>query len=109
MQKSVKGKVVPIRFGDDELQKIDGLLAKTGARSRSEFIRDAVQHYLDNVAEMKVIKLKDASKNQAKKEILTYITKRKEAETFDIANDLRLDLNLTMQALKELWEERRIQ
>lgn len=57
---------------------------------------------------MKVIELRDMSKGQAKKEILEYIMK-KEAETFDIANDLRLDLNLTMKALKELWEEGRIQ
>jgi predicted ArsR family transcriptional regulator len=49
------------------------------------------------------------SKDQAKKEILEYIRKRKEAETFDIANDLRLDLNLTMKALKELWEEEKVQ
>ncbi|MGQ9515510.1 MAG: ribbon-helix-helix domain-containing protein [Thermoproteota archaeon] len=108
MQKPVKSKVILIRFGEDELQKIDSLLGKTGLRSRSEFIREAVQHYLENVAEMRVIELRDVSKDQAKKEILEYIKKRKEAETFDIANDLRLDLNLTMKALKELWEEGRI-
>jgi hypothetical protein len=33
---------------------------------------------------------------------------KKEAETFNIANYLRLDLNLTMKALKELWEEGRV-
>jgi len=109
MQKSVKSKVIPIRFGEEELQKIDSLLDKTGLRSRSEFIREAVQYYLDNVAEMRIIELRDISKDQAKKEILEYIKERKEAETFDIANDLRLDLKLTMKALKELWEEGRIE
>jgi len=58
---------------------------------------------------MKIIELRDISKDQAEKEILKYIKERKEAETFDIANDLRLDLNLTMKALKELWEEGRIE
>jgi len=109
MQKSVKSKVIPIRFGEDELQKINSLLDKTGLRSRSEFIREAVQYYLENVAEMRIIELRDISKDQAKKEILEYIKERKEAETFDIANDLRLDLNFTMKALKELWEEGRIE
>ncbi|MCP8307686.1 MAG: ribbon-helix-helix protein, CopG family [archaeon] len=108
MQKSVKSKVIPIRFGEDVLQKIDSLLNKTGLRSRSEFIREAVRYYLENVAEMRVIKLRNISKDQAKKEILEYIKEREEAETFDIANDLRLDLNITMKVLKELWEEGRI-
>ena len=109
MEKTMREKVIPIRFSEEELGKIDRLLGKTGARSRSEFVREAVQHYLNNVAEMKVIELRDVSKDQAKKEILEYILKMDEAETFDIANDLRLDLNLTIESLKELWEEGRIQ
>lgn len=60
---------------------------------------------MDTVSEMKVIKIRDISKSRAKEEILEYLRNKKEAETFDIANDLRLDLNLTMQALRELWEE----
>ena len=109
MEKTMREKVIPIRFSEEELGKIDRLLSKTGARSRSEFVREAVQHYLNNVAEMKVIELRDVSKDQAKKEILEYVLKMEEAETFDIANDLRLDLNLTIESLKELWEEGRIE
>jgi len=105
----IRCRVIPTRFSEDELRKIDGLLGKTGSRSRSEFIREAVQYYLNNVAETRVIELRNVSKDQAKKEILAYIRERKEAETFDIANDLRLDLNLTMKALKELWEEGKVQ
>jgi len=108
MQKVTRGKVVPVRVSEEELKKIDGLLFKAGSRSRSEFVRDAVRYYLDNVAETRVIELRDLSKDQAKKEILEYLLKRKEAETFDIANDLRLDLNLTVRSLKELWGEGRI-
>ena len=105
MQESARSKVVPIRFSEDELRRIDSLLGKTGLRSRSEFIREALRHYLENVAEMKVIELRDLGKDQAKEEILEYIKMREEAETFDIANDLRLDINFTMKLLKELWEE----
>jgi len=36
---------------------------------------------------------------------IAYLKHHEEAETFDIANDLRLDLDLTIKALKELWEE----
>jgi len=108
MKRVTRGKIVPVRISDEELRKIDGLLGKAGSRSRSEFVRDAVRYYLDNVAGMRAIQLRDLGKEQAKKEIMEYLLKRKEAETFDIANDLRLDLNLTVRSLKELWGEGRI-
>ena len=56
----------------------------------------------------KVIKIRQISKEQAKKEIVQFIKNRKEADTFDIANELRLDMDLTIKALRELWEEGRV-
>lgn len=109
MQHAVRQQIVPVRFDEEQLELIDENIGKTGARSRSEFIREAVGHYLNTLREMKVIKIRNISKNQAKKEILAYLKDKKEAETFDIANSLRLDLELTVQALKELWEEGTVQ
>ncbi len=108
MQKTVRGRVIPVRLDEEEVERIDRFVERAGTDSRSGFIRDAVEYYLGNVAEMKVIELKDATLAQAKKEVIEYIRTRKEAETFEIANDLRLDLSLTAKALKELWEEGRI-
>jgi len=57
----------------------------------------------------KVIEIRnDVTVKDAKAEIVTYLRKHKEAETLDIANDLRLDPDLTVRALKELWEEGRV-
>ncbi len=56
----------------------------------------------------KIIKIRQLSKEQAKKEIVQFIKNRKEADTFDIANELRLDMDLTIKALRELWEEGRV-
>ncbi len=56
----------------------------------------------------KVIKIRQISKEQAKKEIVQFLKDRKEADTFDIANELRLDMDVTIKALKELWEEGRV-
>jgi len=105
VQKAVRHMVVPVRFGEEEVEAMQKYMDKIGTPSRSEFIREAVKHYLDTVSEMKIINIRAISKGQAKEEILGYLRNKREAETFDIANDLRLDLNLTMQALKELWEE----
>ena len=56
----------------------------------------------------KITKIRQISKEQAKKEIVQFIKNRKEADTFDIANELRLDMDVTIKALRELWEEGRV-
>ena len=100
---------MPVRLEEDQIERIDRLASKIGARSRSEFLRSAIDHYLDVVSEMKVIRLrKNVPKERMKKEIIEYLRGKREADTFDIANDLKLDLDSTIQSLKELWEEGRV-
>jgi metal-responsive CopG/Arc/MetJ family transcriptional regulator len=101
--------IVPVRFSKREIDRIDKMVDKIGARSRSALIRDATQKYLQEIGSLRVLEIRaDISLKDAKAEIVSYLRKHKEAESFDIANDLRLDLELTVKALKELWEEGRI-
>ena len=107
MQKVMeKETIVPIRFSKHELQKIDEATKRTGAKSRSAFLRQAAERYVKEVGGLKIIEIREnVSFKQASAEILAYLKEHKEAETFDIANDLRLDLALTVDVLKKLWEE----
>jgi metal-responsive CopG/Arc/MetJ family transcriptional regulator len=101
--------IVPIRFSRDEIQTIDKAVQRLGAKSRSAVIREATQRYLREVGSLKVIEIRDGvTLKDAKAEIVIYLKKHKDAETFDIANDLRLDLELAVKALKELWEEGKV-
>ena len=107
MQKVIERElIVPVRFSKSEIEKIDKAAQRLGAKSRSAFIRDATEKYLQEVGSLKVIEIrKNVSLRDAKAEILAYLRRHKESETFDIANDLRFDLDLAVKALKELWEE----
>ncbi len=101
--------IVPVRFSKREIETIDKTVERVGAKSRSALIREATQNYLQEVGSLKVIEIrKNVTLKDAKAEIVTYLRKHKEAETFDIANDLRLDLDVTVRALKDLWEEGRV-
>lgn len=101
--------IVPVRFSRREIERIDKAVERVGAKSRSALIREATQKYLQEVGSLKVIEIRnDVTLKDAKGEIVRYLRKHKEVETFDIANDLRLDLELTVKALKELWEEGRV-
>jgi predicted DNA-binding protein len=110
MQKTVeKETIVPVRFSKGEVEKIDKAVERLGAKSRSAFIREATEKYIQEVGGLKVVEIREnVSLQDAEAEILAYLRERKEAETFDIANDLRLDLDLTVKALKELWEEGKV-
>jgi len=104
-----RGIIVPVRFSKREIERLDRAVRRSGARSRSELIRDATERHLGDVGSMKVIQVRaDVTVKDAKAEIVAYLRGHKEAETFDIANDLRLDLALTMRSLTELWEEGRV-
>jgi metal-responsive CopG/Arc/MetJ family transcriptional regulator len=104
-----RGAVVPVRFSREEIQALDSAVQKLGAKSRSAFIREATEKHIQYTGGLKVIEIRsNVTLKDAKLEILAYVRKHKQAETFDIANDLRLDLNLTVKALKELWNEGRV-
>lgn len=110
MQKMVeKEAIVPIRFSKEDLQKVDEAARRLGSKSRSAFIREATEKYVQEVGALKVIEIRqNVTLDQARKDILAYLKEHKEAETFDIANDLRLDLGLTVKVLKQLWEEEKV-
>jgi predicted DNA-binding protein len=110
VQKTVeKERIVPVRFSKSEVEKIDKAVERLGAKSRSAFIREATEKYIQEVGGLKVVEIREnVSLQDAEAEILAYLRERKEAETFDVANDLRLDLELTVKALKELWEEGKV-
>jgi predicted DNA-binding protein len=110
MQKTIeKEAIVPVRFSKSEIEKIDKAVERLGAKSRSSFIREATEKYVQEVGGLKVVEIREkVSLQDAEAEILAYLRERKEAETYDIANDLRLDLDLVVKALKELWEEGKV-
>ena len=64
---------------------------------------------MEELGNLKVVEIRDGvTLKEAKRDIVDYLRRHKEAETFDIANDLRLDLRVTVKALKSLWEEGRV-
>jgi metal-responsive CopG/Arc/MetJ family transcriptional regulator len=110
MQKVIeKETIVPVRFPKHKLERIDEAAKRVGAKSRSAFIREATEKYVQEVGGLKVIEIrKNVSLKEARAEILAYLKEHKEAETFDIANDLRLDLDVAVKVLKQLWEEGKV-
>ena len=100
---------VPISMSPEVVKRIDGARAKLGYRSRNEVVRESIKHFLDEVGEMKIIKLREVPRGKAKKEILGYLQKKEVAYPSDIADELRLDYKLVVGIIHELWEEKKVE
>lgn len=77
--------------------------------TKSEAIRQAIRNSAEELKGMEVVKIRDVTKAQARKEILEYLDKRERAWSSEIADGLRLDLALVNDALQELWSERKVE
>jgi metal-responsive CopG/Arc/MetJ family transcriptional regulator len=102
MQKRV---TVPVSMAPEIVKQIDSARAKLGYRSRNEVIRESIRHFLEETEEMKVIRIRDISLKQAKKEILTYLKKHNSAYVGDIADTLGIDIRVAFKAVEELQRE----
>ncbi len=71
----------------------------------SDFIRDAVRKKLES---LKVVKVRDVSYKDAKKEVLGYLQSYREAYPHQVAEDLELDYDLVWKITEELKKEGRL-
>jgi len=70
--------------------------------SKAEVIREAIDFYHNYVMGLKVIELREIPRKQAEKEILQYLKEKGKAWTSDIADDLRLDVDLVNSIMNDL-------
>jgi len=105
----MKRATIPISLPIEEVKKIDDMRAKLGYRSRNEVIRESIRRFIEEVGEMKIIKLRDVPREKAKREILDYLRKKEIAYPSDISDELRLDYGLVADIIRELWEEKKVE
>lgn len=102
--RQVKRYVYPVQLDEEELEALDAIVKRLH-RSKSEGIRN----YADQLKGTEVIKIREVSRRQARKEILEFLEKNERAWSSEIADSLRIDLTLVNSTLEELWSEKRVQ
>lgn len=106
MQKQKESELVSARLSPKELEEIQKLVEEGFYMNTADFVRMSVREKLESI---KVIDIRDVSKEKAKKEILDYISKNERAYASEISEDLRLDLDLVFSILNELKKEGRVE
>jgi len=106
--KQLKRYVYPVQLDEEEVQALNVIVERMGG-TKSEAIRDAIRSFAEEVKGMEVVKIRDISRKQARKEILKYLDKKERAWSSEIADTLRLDLTLVNRVLEELWGEKKVE
>lgn len=98
-----KSSVVSAKFTKEDSDNLKKIMTKLEA-NQSEALREAVKYYADQIDGVEIVKLRDITFEQAKKEISNYLRQKERATNAQIADDLRLDIVLVNKVLNALWE-----
>jgi len=98
-----KSSVMSAKFTKEDIEKLKRIMAKLGV-NQSEALREAVRNYAEQIDAVEIVKLRDITFEQAKKEISNYLKQKEKATNTQIADDLRLDIVLVNKVLNVLWE-----
>ena len=106
--KQVKRYVYPVQLDEEELEALDMIVERLHS-SKSEAIREAIRNYADQLHGTEVMRIREVSRSEARKEILEFLQKNDRAWSSEIADSLRIDLSIVNSVLEELWSEKRVE
>jgi Arc/MetJ-type ribon-helix-helix transcriptional regulator len=89
-----------------EYEKIQNMVEAGVYLSVSDFMRDAIREKLEGID---IIKLRDVDYKTAKKEVLGYYKKFREAFPDEAAEDLRIDAETVFKITNELIKEKKLE
>lgn len=105
-QKILTGCQANARIPLQEFNQIQKLVDMGFFINTADFVRGAIREKLQ---ELEIVFIRDVDVKTAKKEILNYLKDNPIAYPSDIATELGLDLDVTMQAIKGLIEKKGIE
>jgi len=106
--RQVKRYVYPVQLDEEELKALDTIVGRLHS-SKSQAIKEAIRNYADQLKGTEIVRIREVSRRQARKEILEFLEKSERAWSSEIADSLRIDLTLVNSILEELWSENRVQ
>ena len=97
---------VPVRIPKKLAKDLDKIAMSLGYKSRNQMIREALEQYVSNVMQARVIEVRDYSVDEAAKKIDEFLSNNPgEHYVSEIAEVLGLELNVAFKATQKIMEE----
>jgi hypothetical protein len=84
------------------------LVLKTRMRSRTEFVEQAIESFIDDLKESRIVVLKPWTDAKARSAIVRYLKGRPATYVTDAAEALGMDLDLAFRIVKALIKEGKV-
>ena len=91
------------------MRDVDELVARAGMRSRTDLIERAVEAYVEELKDAKVVILKPWTEARAKAAVLRFLRGRPAAYVFEIVEALGMDPELAWRVVDALAGEGKIE
>ena len=109
MHSSVDRKpTISMRLPRALLEEIDDLVRRTRMRSRTEFVERAVETYVDELREARIVVVREWTEEKARAAVLRFLKGRPATYVTDIAEALGMELDLAFRVVGALGKEGKI-
>lgn len=109
MQSQRKSKpTISLRLPRTLLEEIHGLVRRTRMRSRTEFIERAVETYVDELREARIVVVRPWTQAKARTAILRHLKGLQATYVTDIAEALGMDLDLAFRVVGSLAKQGKV-
>lgn len=96
---------VSLRLPSALVQKVDELVRRIGMRSRTEFVERALEEYVEELEEARVVRVQAYTEEKARRAILRYLEDHPGTYVSDLAEALSMDIELAFRVVASLAEE----
>lgn len=96
---------VSLRLPPELLREVDELTRRTGMRSRTELFERAIERYIGELKESKVVVLRTWTAAEAKAAVRKYLKKRPTAYVSDLVEVLGMEPDLAFRTVDALLKE----
>lgn len=96
---------ISLRLHVELLKAVDELTRRTGLRSRTEFIERAIERYVAELKESKIVVVRSWTVREARVAVLKYLRKRPAAYVSDLIEGLGMEPDLAFRTVDALLKE----
>src|SRR5207247_10121973 len=109
MHSSVNQKpTISLRLPRALIKEIDDLVRRTRMRSRTEFVEWAVETYVDELREARIVVVKEWTEAKARAAVLRFLKGRHASDVTDLAGALGMELDLAFRGVGALGKDGKI-
>jgi metal-responsive CopG/Arc/MetJ family transcriptional regulator len=107
--KVIRKPTISLRLPPGLLEDVDDLVARSRMRSRTDFIEKAVEAYVQEMKDSKVVVLRPWTDRKAKAAVMKFLQDRSTARLSEIIEALGMDPNLAFRTVEALAGEEKIE